>query len=65
MKAIDVLIEIPCFKCLFAEPIRESHLHCNPNECEKLTDWLLMQVEQDGKAKETLRLTIVHTQTPG
>jgi len=65
MKVIDVLIEIPCFKCLFVEPIRESHLHCNPNECEKLTDWLLMQVEQDGKAKETLRLAIAHTQTPG
>jgi hypothetical protein len=42
-----------------------SHLHCNPNECEKLTDWLLMQVEQDGKAKETLRLAIVHTETSG
>jgi len=63
MKVIDVLIEIPCFKCLFDEPIMESHLRCNPNECEKLTDWLLLQVEQDGKGKETISLGIVHAQT--
>lgn len=63
MKVIDVLIEIPCFKCLYVEPIRESHLHCNPNECEKLTDWLLIQVEHDGKAKKTMSLAIAHAQT--
>jgi hypothetical protein len=22
-----------------------SHLHCNPNDCEVLTEWLLKQVE--------------------
>jgi hypothetical protein len=64
MKVIDVLIEVPCFKCLFAEPIRESHLRCNPNECEKLTEWLLLQVELDKKVKETISVAIVHTQTP-
>jgi hypothetical protein len=63
MKVIDVLVEVPCFKCLFAEPIRESHLHCNPNECEKLTDWLLLQVKNDGKAEETVKFTIVHAHT--
>jgi len=63
MKAIDILVEIPCFQCLFAEPIMESHLHCNPNECEKLTEWLLLQVEQDEKCKETVSLGIIHTQT--
>jgi hypothetical protein len=63
MKGIDVLIDIPCFKCLFADPIMESHLHCNPNECEKLTDWLLVQVEQDKKGKETISFEIVHAQT--
>jgi hypothetical protein len=63
MKVIDVLVEVPCFKCLFVEPIRESHLHCNPNECEKLTDWLLLQVENDGKAEETVKFTIVHAHT--
>jgi hypothetical protein len=64
MKAIDVLIEIPCFKCLYAEPIKESHLRCNPNECEKLTEWLLTQVEHDEKTKETISLAISHTETP-
>jgi len=64
MKPIDVLIEIPCFRCLYDEPIRESHLYCNPNECEKLTDWLLLQVERDDKAKETVSVAIVHAKTP-
>ena len=64
MKVIDVLIEVPCFKCLFAEPLRESHLHCDPTKCEKLTEWLLMQVEHDEKNKETISLEIVHTETP-
>ena len=64
MKAIEVLIEVPCFKCLFADPIMESHLHCNPNECEKLTDWLLLQVRQDGKGDQTVSLTIAHAETP-
>jgi hypothetical protein len=63
MKVLDVLIEVPCFKCLFAEPIMESHLHCNPNECEKLTEWLLLQVENDEKVEETVRFTIVHAHT--
>ena len=62
MKAIEVLIEIPCFKCLFADPIMESHLHCNPNECEKLTEWLLLQVRQDGKGDQTATLTIAHAE---
>ena len=62
MKAIEVLIEVPCFKCLYAEPIMESHLHCNPNDCEKLTQWLLLQVEKDKKKKETVKLGIVHTE---
>jgi hypothetical protein len=63
MKVIDVLVEVPCFKCLFAEPIRESHLHCNPIECEKLTDWLFLQVKNDGKTEETVKFTIVHAHT--
>jgi len=63
MKVIDVLIEIPCFKCLFNEPIRDSHLHCNPNTCEKLEDWLLKQIEQDAKAEEIISLANAHTKT--
>ena len=60
MKAIDVLIEVPCFKCLFNEPIMESHLHCNPNQCEKLTEWLLIQVETDEKQDEIINLSVIH-----
>jgi len=41
----DVLIEIPCFKCLFWEWKKDSHLYCNPNECQKLTEWLLKEAE--------------------
>jgi hypothetical protein len=63
MKVIEVLIEVPCFKCLYANPIMESHLHCNPNSCEKLTEWLLLQVKQDrGKGEQTASLTIAQAE---
>lgn len=42
---VNVLVEVPCFKCLLWNPIMASHLHCNPNDCEVLTEWLLKQVE--------------------
>jgi hypothetical protein len=42
---VETLTEIPCFKCLFWDWKKESHLYCNPNKCEELTKWLLMQVE--------------------
>lgn len=42
---MDVLVDVPCFKCLLWNPIMASHLHCNPNDCEALTEWLLKQVE--------------------
>jgi hypothetical protein len=41
----DVLADIPCFKCLFWEWKKDSHLYCNPNECQKLTEWLLKEAE--------------------
>jgi hypothetical protein len=41
----ETLTDIPCFKCLFWDWKKESHLYCNPNECEMLTEWLLKQVE--------------------
>jgi hypothetical protein len=44
---LDILVEVPCFKCLLWNPIKESHLHCNPNECEFLTEWVLKQAEED------------------
>jgi len=50
---IDILLEIPCFKCLFWDPKRESHLHCDPKECQELTEWLLKQVEKHHQAEES------------
>ena len=64
MNAVEVLIEVPCFKCLFVDPIMESHLHCDPSKCQKLTDWLLLQVKLDEKAKETVKLEIAHVHKP-
>ncbi|MEM3700532.1 MAG: hypothetical protein QXL57_06675 [Candidatus Bathyarchaeia archaeon] len=43
---VEILTEIPCFKCLFWEPIKQGSLYCNPNECQKLTEWLLKNVEK-------------------
>jgi hypothetical protein len=54
MKHLDVLIEVPCFKCLFSEPIRVSHLHCDPNQCEKLTEWLEREIKLQKTAKKTV-----------
>ena len=44
---VDILVEVPCFKCLLWNPIMESHLHCNPNECQTLTKWLFKQAENN------------------
>jgi hypothetical protein len=58
---VEVLVEIPCFKCLFWNPIKDSHLHCNPNECQQLTDWLLKQVENE-KQEDSLILVDAKTE---
>jgi len=50
---VDTLIEIPCFKCLFWDRRRESPPHCNPGECQKLTEWLLRQAENYQQTEET------------
>jgi hypothetical protein len=51
---VEILVEIPCFKCLFWNPIRDSHLHCNPNECQELTEWLLEQIENQEQTERSL-----------
>jgi hypothetical protein len=51
---VDALVEVPCFKCLLWNPIMESHLHCNPNECEILTEWLLKIVEDERGGKHVI-----------
>ncbi len=59
-KDVDILTEIPCFKCLFWDWKKESHLQCNPNKCEELTKWLLKQVEDSQQNENSL--TIVTAQ---
>jgi hypothetical protein len=60
MKAnVSTLIDIPCFRCLFWEWKKDSHLYCNPNECQKLTEWLLKQVEKCEQNED--RLVILTT----
>lgn len=55
---VDTLTEIPCFKCLFWDYLKRSHLHCNPGGCEKLTEWLLKEIEgsQQNDAHFTVNL---------
>jgi hypothetical protein len=57
---LEILVEVPCFKCLLWNPIKESHLHCNPNECELLTEWVLKQAEEK-PPKENLIIAPVPT----
>jgi len=53
---IGTVAEIPCFKCLFWEWKKESHLYCNPNECQKLTDWLLKEAGNEEKTETDLEV---------
>jgi len=53
---VEILTEIPCFKCLFWEPIKQSSLYCNPNECEKLTEWILNKTGNPQHDEECLKL---------
>jgi hypothetical protein len=48
---IDVLIDIPCFACLFWKSERESYVNCNPIECQALTEWLQELAENSSTAK--------------
>lgn len=57
----SILLEIPCFKCLFWDWKKESHLHCNPNECKELTKWLLEQIEET--QQDTKSLAVITSAT--
>lgn len=50
LATVKILADIPCFKCLFWEPIRQ----CDVNECQKLMDWLLIQAEECRRTEEAL-----------
>ena len=52
--SVDHLVEVPCFKCLFWDRKKDSHLHCNPNECRDLTEWLLKEAEKYQQTEESL-----------
>jgi len=58
MKADTVSsVEIPCFKCLLWGK-RAQNMYCNPNKCEKLTEWLVNQVERYHRKIERLKQTV-------
>ncbi len=50
----DSLLDIPCFRCLFWDRKRQSHLYCNPGECEELTEWLLKEAQRIEEMEEPL-----------
>jgi hypothetical protein len=43
---VALVVDVPCFKCLFWDEKKESHLNCIPGECAALTDWILKQTEE-------------------
>lgn len=46
---VALIIDVPCFKCLFWDEKKESHLNCIPGECVALTDWILKQVDDNSQ----------------
>lgn len=46
---VALIIDVPCFKCLFWDEKKESHLNCIPGECVALTDWILKQVDNNSQ----------------
>jgi len=60
---LDVLIDVPCFSCMFWKSDRENHLLCKPAECEELTKWLdclvkLMEAESNTSGIEVVPATV-------
>ena len=49
---VALIIDVPCFKCLFWDEKKESHLNCIPSDCVALTEWILKQAED--KPEETV-----------
>lgn len=43
---VSLVIDVPCFKCLFWDEKKESHLNCKPSVCEALTEWALKEAEK-------------------
>jgi hypothetical protein len=51
---VDAIVDVPCFKCLFWDNLKQSHLYCRPNECEKLDGWLIEQAEGKKEVEGTI-----------
>lgn len=47
-KSIDLLLDIPCFKCAFWKSDKENQLLCKPVECDELNEWLRSIIEASG-----------------
>jgi Asp/Glu/hydantoin racemase len=48
---------------MFWEWKKDSHLYCNPNECQKMTEWLLKEVENcQQKEASITAVSAWHTQ---
>ena len=50
-KSVDLLLDIPCFKCAFWKSDKENQLLCKPVECEELNAWLLSIIEASGSVQ--------------
>jgi hypothetical protein len=50
-KSVDLLLDIPCFKCVFWKSQKENQLLCKPVECEELNAWLLSIIEGSGSVQ--------------
>ena len=60
---LETLLEVPCFKCLFWDSMRESSLYCDPNRCQESTEWLLKQAENQGTGKIVLEVGTICSKT--
>jgi len=63
-KELDVLIDIPCFSCMFWKSDRENHALCKPAECNELTAWLECLVKLLELEKSESNLEFVSAPVP-
>ncbi|HKZ93574.1 MAG TPA: hypothetical protein VJ249_03200 [Candidatus Bathyarchaeia archaeon] len=59
-QSLDLLCEIPCYKCIILEPTRAPAENCNPNQCQALTDWVMSEAKkhpQQSQEKPTVIAT--------
>jgi len=61
-KNLDVLIDVPCFSCMFWKNDRDNHVLCKPAECNELTVWLecLVKLLDVEKSESSLEFVSAH-----